>query len=87
MQQADYQDNVSEALNKQSALQKTADNESAKARADAPSWGRASASAGSITYAGNHWGVPSTISLSSPKKKKKSANAPHGQRCCCEGRP
>lgn len=37
MQQADYQEDVSEALNKQSALQKTADNESAKARADAPS--------------------------------------------------
>ena len=33
-------------------------------RADAPAWGRALASAGSVTYAGNHWGMPCTLGLS-----------------------
>ena len=37
----------------------------------APSWGRALASAGFVIYAGNHWGVPCTISLSRPNQSKR----------------
>ena len=33
-------------------------------KADAPSWGRASASAGFVIHAGNHQGEPCTLSLS-----------------------
>ncbi len=36
---------------------------SANTRADAPSWGRALASAAFAIYAGNHQGMPCTIGL------------------------
>jgi len=40
-------------------------------KADAPSWGRALASAGCVIYAGRHWDVPCTTGLLSFKISKK----------------
>ena len=41
-------------------------------RANGPSWGRASASAGPVIYAGGHWGMPCTIGLPGHKCRQNT---------------